>query len=223
MILTQSGNKPPSQTNCAVTNVAWIATTDQIRETRCGYSGLMNSSHLGMLCFHTCDIHAVPCRGPGINRGERIAADEDGIVNNQDLPQIVYNHPALARHKQFENGPAFDPTFWQTRLSDRYFHTRRFSTCSDNTILILFAGGTKGIGKSIVEGFLAEGANVSYCSRSARGDEFVKFQHIADGARAVGTSVDIGDKMAVENWAKTAAKEFGRIDVVVANGTLLGI
>lgn len=82
----------------------------------------------------------------------------------------------------------------------------------------LVTGGTKGIGRVIVENFLKEGVNVSYCSRNVRGDEFTNFRGAAEGARAVGTSVDIASTTAIQSWVDCAAKEFGRIDVVIANG-----
>lgn len=70
----------------------------------------------------------------------------------------------------------------------------------------------------MVESFLSEGANVSYCARSARGDEFAQFEGVTDGARAVGSKVDVSKQPEVEAWVERAATEFGRIDVVVANG-----
>jgi 3-oxoacyl-[acyl-carrier protein] reductase len=76
----------------------------------------------------------------------------------------------------------------------------------------------KGIGKAIVEHFLAEGANVSYASRSVQGSEFVDFKGAANGARAVGTNLDITILADIEKWVKAAAEEFGRIDIVVCNG-----
>ncbi|KAI9147182.1 Isoepoxydon dehydrogenase patN [Paramyrothecium foliicola] len=82
---------------------------------------------------------------------------------------------------------------------------------------VLVTGGTKGIGKSVVEEFLAEGANVSYCARTVRGDEFAGFKDATNGARAVGTQVDITDLPAIASWVEKSAKEFGRINVVVAN------
>lgn len=70
----------------------------------------------------------------------------------------------------------------------------------------------------IGKAFLAEGANVSYCGRSARGDEFANFKDAKDGARAVGSKVDISDHEGIKAWVESAAKEFGRIDIVVPNG-----
>jgi NAD(P)-dependent dehydrogenase (short-subunit alcohol dehydrogenase family) len=84
---------------------------------------------------------------------------------------------------------------------------------------VVTLGGTRGIGKSIVEAFLSEGANVSYCARHVSGDEFAGFAS-DEGARAVGTAVDVGDEAALTAWVAKSVAEFGRLDTVIANGTL---
>ncbi|CAH0024785.1 unnamed protein product [Clonostachys rhizophaga] len=82
---------------------------------------------------------------------------------------------------------------------------------------VLVTGGNKGIGRVIVESFLAEGANVSYCSRSASEDDFATFNGAIEGAKVLGTKVDIGNQDDVRAWVEKSAEIFGRIDVVVAN------
>lgn len=84
---------------------------------------------------------------------------------------------------------------------------------------MLITGGTRGIGKATVEAFLSEGATVSYCARKVTGDEFsaLAAEH---GARAAGTSVDVADEKALVAWVHRAAEDFGRIDTVIANGSL---
>lgn len=74
----------------------------------------------------------------------------------------------------------------------------------------------------MTEAFLAEGCNVSYCSRNATGSEYSDFQDAPAGTRAVGSVVDIMDPEAIKAWVDKAASEFGRIDVVVANGKRTG-
>ncbi|RGP77271.1 hypothetical protein FLONG3_4786 [Fusarium longipes] len=80
----------------------------------------------------------------------------------------------------------------------------------------LVTGGSKGIGRVIVETLLNEGANVSYCSRNVRGDEFADSKGMNGDVIAVGTSVDIADASSLQGWAEAAAQKFGRIDLVVA-------
>lgn len=71
-----------------------------------------------------------------------------------------------------------------------------------------------------METFLAEGANVSFCARTIRGDEFSSFTAASRGAQAVGSSVDIGNPDEIKAWVSQATEKFGRIDSVVANGKL---
>ncbi len=77
------------------------------------------------------------------------------------------------------------------------------------------------MGRQMVEQFLQEEANVSYCARNVSNDDFAAFQKSlseSNTARAVGTSVDIGNKDALRAWVEKAGSEFGRIDTVIANG-----
>jgi 3-oxoacyl-[acyl-carrier protein] reductase len=87
----------------------------------------------------------------------------------------------------------------------------------------IVTGGTKGIGRAIVETLAADGANVSFCARNA--DEVA--QATADfgryGGKVSGGVADVGDGPALQAWVRGAAAAMGGIDIVVANVSALAI
>lgn len=83
---------------------------------------------------------------------------------------------------------------------------------------VLVSGGSRGIGRAIVEGFLAEGAQVGFCARGADG---IRQAETAFGDRAMGSVVDITDPEAVEAWVHEAADRMGGLDILVPNVSAL--
>ena len=87
----------------------------------------------------------------------------------------------------------------------------------------IVTGGTKGIGRAIVEGFAAEGANVAFCARDAGEVAETQAALEAHGVRAIGTVLDVGDAEGIRSWVEATASALGGIDMVVANVSALAI
>jgi 3-oxoacyl-[acyl-carrier protein] reductase len=83
---------------------------------------------------------------------------------------------------------------------------------------VLVTGGTRGIGRAIVEEFAAEGAVVEFCARDA--GEIEATEKALDG-RASGVQLDVRDGAALTSWVEAAAGRLGGLDAVVANVSAL--
>src|ERR687889_804908 len=83
---------------------------------------------------------------------------------------------------------------------------------------VLVTGGTRGIGRAIVEEFVAEGAVVEFCARDA--GEIEATEKALD-RRASGVQLDVRDGAALTSWVEAAADRLGGLDAVVANVSAL--
>ncbi len=87
----------------------------------------------------------------------------------------------------------------------------------------IVTGGTKGIGRAIVETLLQEGAHVAFCARNAAEVAQVAADLKARGHAAHGFAVDVGDGAALTAFVAEAGAAMGGIDIVVANVSALAI
>ncbi|MBO9832396.1 SDR family NAD(P)-dependent oxidoreductase [Xanthomonas phaseoli pv. dieffenbachiae] len=87
---------------------------------------------------------------------------------------------------------------------------------------VLIAGGSRGIGLAIAEGFVRGGAHVSICARNAAG-----LAQAADALAAHGTPVhtlacDLADAAQIDAYVQAAAQALGGLDVVINNASGFG-
>jgi 3-oxoacyl-[acyl-carrier protein] reductase len=81
----------------------------------------------------------------------------------------------------------------------------------------LVTGGTRGIGRAIVETLLAEGAHVAFCARDPEAVAATEAELRATGATVVGAVADVSDGAALATWVTESAAALGGIDILVAN------
>lgn len=82
---------------------------------------------------------------------------------------------------------------------------------------VLITGGGTGLGRALVDGFVAEGAVVTVLDRSVSGLEKVAAAHGSMVATVLG---DVTSGRDNESAVRTAVEAFGRIDVFVGNAGL---
>lgn len=83
--------------------------------------------------------------------------------------------------------------------------------------VVIVTGGTRGIGRSLAEGYVAAGARVVVASRKPEACKEME-QHLqAMGGEALGVPTHMGDLDALRALVTRAADAFGAVDVVVNN------
>jgi 3-oxoacyl-[acyl-carrier protein] reductase len=87
----------------------------------------------------------------------------------------------------------------------------------------IVTGGTKGIGRAIVETLAAEGADVAFCARNAEDVGATATAIGKKGVRAFGEALDIGSGPTLRAWVEKAGEQLGGIDIVIANVSALSV
>jgi len=92
---------------------------------------------------------------------------------------------------------------------------------SENKVALI-TGGTKGIGFGIAEALLEEGIHVAITgrNRSKAVEAAEKLNKISTHAKALGLEGDVTDFKSVQNAVNDAIKQFGKLDIVIANAGL---
>jgi NAD(P)-dependent dehydrogenase (short-subunit alcohol dehydrogenase family) len=86
----------------------------------------------------------------------------------------------------------------------------------------LITGGSRGIGKAVATAYAREGAGVFICARKEADVQKAVGEIESFGARAYGCAGDVGKIEDAERMVQSAAAQFGRIDILVNNASLLG-
>ncbi len=85
----------------------------------------------------------------------------------------------------------------------------------------IVTGGTRGIGRAIVQTLVDEGCAVALCARKAEGvaDTLKAFE--GSNTPVVGEPIDVRDKAGLQGWVRSVAEQLGGIDVVISNASAL--
>ena len=83
----------------------------------------------------------------------------------------------------------------------------------------IILGGTRGIGRAIAEGLMAEGASVAICARNKAEVEAAVAALESGGPAAYGETLDVADSQGVKAFVGRAAERLGGLDIAVANAS----
>ncbi len=81
----------------------------------------------------------------------------------------------------------------------------------------LVTGGTRGLGRAVVERLVDEGCAVAFCARTPDAVEQARGELAARGATVRAAAVDVTDERALTGFVEDAAAALGGLDLLVAS------
>lgn len=87
--------------------------------------------------------------------------------------------------------------------------------------VVLISGGSKGLGQGIVEAVLAQGGVAATFSRKPTPFIEAEYEKDPEGKRFLWAPIDGTDFEAVNRFAKTVARRYGRIDALINNAATI--
>lgn len=88
--------------------------------------------------------------------------------------------------------------------------------------VVMISGASQGLGEALARRFGREGARLSLCARGQDALHAVRDDLRSEGVDCLATSVDVVNEVEVAAWVEATLAEFGRVDVLVNNASLLG-
>ncbi len=87
----------------------------------------------------------------------------------------------------------------------------------------IVTGGTRGIGRAIVELLAAEGCDIALCARNQEQVDEAVAALGKKGVNAIGGRLDVADTAAQRRWIEEAATALGGLDIFIANVSALAM
>ena len=82
---------------------------------------------------------------------------------------------------------------------------------------VLVTGGTRGIGRAIVDSFVREGSIVGFCARTESHVRAVEEQYSSSECMLSGSVLDISSFGEVKRWVDGFVSDFGWLDILISN------
>jgi NAD(P)-dependent dehydrogenase (short-subunit alcohol dehydrogenase family) len=85
----------------------------------------------------------------------------------------------------------------------------------------IVTGGTRGIGRAVVNLLVAEGCDVGLCARDAKQVDEAVAALSKSGRKVIGGAVDVTDSAGLRAWVTGTAEHLGGLDILVPNASAL--
>lgn len=86
----------------------------------------------------------------------------------------------------------------------------------------IVTGGTRGIGRAIVELLAAEGCDVGFCARDGKQIKHAVESLAESNGTIIGGVADVTDSDRFRSWIADTAEALGGLDILIANASALG-